>query len=570
MGKWLVFEIGKGDFQQGFPVVVRIGSDGVAGGTRIEGYLPPAPSVQIALEHWRQACGGWTQLPPFMGEQFGTRSSIKAKPVQRLNVSLHDAANDLADSLSTWLDSRDGEWSKIRDGLQQKLGQTNDEIRIIVQTENVWLRRLPWQAWNLLTKHYPQAEIAVSPTEQDSPILTLSNQKSSKVKILAILGNTRGQGEEINIEADRKQLERLTGAVVEFLVQPQPNELRHRLWQQDWHILFFAGHSGSFEDDRGGWIELNQQESITIDDLKESLRSAIARGLQLVIFNSCDGLGLAKQLEDLHLPQMIVMRERVPDQVAQEFLQHLFRAFADEKANKSLHAAVREARALLKDSLESKYPGASWLPVICQQHPDAKPLTWKQLRHRTWNKSSTTQQRATPFDWQELINTQPRKALGLFLAGVAVLIVVGVTYAFYHKPILDQQTVRKVVEKATQGEYQASFPRVSQRQSPSSGNHQAQELPLNGQVVTGKLGRGDAVFPNKSYYKLYVFEGRARQQITIEMNSQVIDSNLILLDADGNQIARNDDISPSNVNSRIVATLPNHSIYSNPKSFVKS
>jgi len=75
--------------------------------------------------------------------------------------------------------------------------------------------------------------------------------------------------------------------------------------------------SGSFQNDRGGFLELNQQDSITIDDLKESLRTAISHGLQLVIFNSCDGLGLAKQLEDLHLPQMIVMRERVPDEVAQ-------------------------------------------------------------------------------------------------------------------------------------------------------------------------------------------------------------------------------------------------------------
>lgn len=543
MGKWLVFEIGKGDFQQGFPVVVRIGSDGAAGGTRIQGYLPPAPSVQIALEHWRQAFEGWAESP---------HRSIRAKPVQRLNVSFRDAAKDLADSLNTWLNSTDAKWSRIRDCLLCKLGD-NDEIRVIVQTENVLLRRLPWQAWNLFTEKYPQAEIAVSPTEQQSPIVTLPNQKPSKVKILAILGNTLSQSQEINIEADRREqeidieadrreLERLTGSLVEFLVQPSLGELRDKLWKEDWHILFFAGHSGSFDDGSGGFLELNRQDRITIDDLKESLTRTIKHGLQLVIFNSCDGLGLAKQLEDLYLPQMIVMRERVPDQLAQEFLRYLFGAFTDEKANKSLHAAVREARARLTESLDSEYPGASWLPVICQQHPDAKPLTWKQLRARTWDK--------------------PRKALWLFLPVAAVLIVVGVIYVVTHddNPTSEQQIATKVVDKAARGKYQESFPHLSQQQSSSPGNQQ-QELPLNGHAITDKLGRGDAVFPNKSYYKLYVFKGRARQQVTIEMNSQAIDSTLILLDNDGNPIARNDDISPSNVNSRIVATLPNDSIY---------
>jgi len=30
--------------------------------------------------------------------------------------------------------------------------------------------------------------------------------------------------------------------------------------------------------------------------------------LKLAIFNSCDGLGLARELADLHLPTMIVMQ----------------------------------------------------------------------------------------------------------------------------------------------------------------------------------------------------------------------------------------------------------------------
>jgi len=108
---------------------------------------------------------------------------------------------------------------------------------------------------------------------------------------------------------------------------------------------------------------------------------------------------------------------------------------------------------------------------------------------------------------------------------------------------------------------QGSVPRYASQQSLIPKKQQAQELLLNNQLFNDTLGKGDAVLPNNSYYKLYMFEGRAEQQITIEMNSKNIDPTLILLDANLNQVARNDDISPSNFNSRIVATLPKDGHY---------
>lgn len=72
------------------------------------------------------------------------------------------------------------------------------------------------------------------------------------------------------------------------------------------------------------------------------------------------------------------MREPVPDVVAQEFLQHFLRTFAQ---GKSLYLAVREARERLQ-GLETQFPCASWLPVICQ-NPAVVPPTWDQLRGRS-------------------------------------------------------------------------------------------------------------------------------------------------------------------------------------------
>jgi CHASE2 domain-containing sensor protein len=99
--------------------------------------------------------------------------------------------------------------------------------------------------------------------------------------------------------------------------------------------------------------------------------------LQLAIFNSCEGLGLAAQLTDLHIPQIIVMREPVPDSVAQQFLKHFLTIFA---GGESFYLAVREARERLQ-GIEGEFPGASWLPVIFQ-NPAEIPPTWQQLRDK--------------------------------------------------------------------------------------------------------------------------------------------------------------------------------------------
>jgi len=74
----------------------------------------------------------------------------------------------------------------------------------------------------------------------------------------------------------------------------------------------------------------------------------------------------------LHIPQVIVMREPIPDAVAQEFFRHFLVAFS---GGESLYASMHLARERL-EKLEDKYPCATWLPVICQ-NPAEVPTTWQ-------------------------------------------------------------------------------------------------------------------------------------------------------------------------------------------------
>lgn len=115
------------------------------------------------------------------------------------------------------------------------------------------------------------------------------------MKILVVVGRSDG----IQTQSDLAIIQKLQarGAEVTVLIQPNGRELCAALWhRQGYHIFIFTGHSGSHEDGQIGWIELNEADSLSIEEFKHAFKAAIDQGLQLAIFNSCDGLGLANQL----------------------------------------------------------------------------------------------------------------------------------------------------------------------------------------------------------------------------------------------------------------------------------
>lgn len=385
MRKQVILTLMEGSFEQGFPVLLRIREDGATSKTETQviGRLPTAPYILEAFNNWQSAYGQWQSA-----YRQTVMHNFRIKPIPGVtNFSCRDLGSQLAERLNEWLksDSNSREWQRIRDPLQRNLSET-DEIQVIIQTEDIRLRQLPWHLWDLFSEHYRNAEIALSAPDYDP--LPLKPKLNNKVKILAILGDSTG----INVQKDRAILEQLPDAEITFLTEPQRQELNNQLWEQQWDILFFAGHSYSQVDGSTGQISINQNDSLSLKDLKNALTKAIFRGLQLAIFNSCDGLGLARELADLNIPQIIVMRKPVPDLVAQEFLKHFLSIFAQ---GTSLYLAVREARERLQ-GLEGDYPCASWLPVICQ-NPTTLPLTWQEMIRKNPPPPTRSWWQITPF-----------------------------------------------------------------------------------------------------------------------------------------------------------------------------
>ncbi len=358
MSKRVLLTLMDGSFETGFPIVLRISEDDRATQEiQVIGKLPPAPQLLDSLHRWQTV---YYQLVM-------PQARIQPKAAQITNVSCSELGMDFVEQFNRWLNSNTKAWRIIRDELQRSLNPT-DEIQVILQTEDPAIRHLPWQSWDLFVNHYTQSEIVLS-TSAYQAIRPLTI-RTRKVRILAILGDSTG----IDIQRDRALLEKLPNTDITFLVEPHREALNEQLWSQPWQIVFFAGHSRTESSGEFGRIYINRHDSLPIAELKHALRRAIAQGLQLAIFNSCDGLGLARELAELSLPQMIVMREPVPDQVAQAFLKQFLTSFV---RGRPLHLAVREAREKLQ-GLEQQFPFASWLPIVCQ-NPTAKTLTWQTL-----------------------------------------------------------------------------------------------------------------------------------------------------------------------------------------------
>ena len=359
MEKRVVLSLGQGSLQTGFPAVTaQLWEQGDPHPMKFGGALPAAPELPRIYRAWQLL---YRAMHHRLNWQ--PRMEIEAADVTNVSeVEFEDLCRGLALQINTWMNAV--EFRATDQSLRTHL-DTHDEICLVVETDDDLLQRLPWHLWQFFDA-YPHAEVALSPSSYQRASKAPTQTSCGRIRILVVLGSSAG----IDVERDRTYLSQLSHqAEISVLVEPPLEVLTQALWQRC-DLLFFAGHSSSQAQ---GELQLNADQSLTLEQLKYGLRGAIARGLKLAIFNSCDGLGLARSLADLSIPQVIVMREPVPDRVAQAFLKHFLSAFAQ---NQSLYASVRTAREQLQ-GLEADYPCASWLPAI-YQNPAEAPTTWQQ------------------------------------------------------------------------------------------------------------------------------------------------------------------------------------------------
>ena len=94
----------------------------------------------------------------------------------------------------------------------------------------------------------------------------------------------------------------------------------------------------------------------------------------------------------------------------------------------------------------------------------------------------------------------------------------------------------------------------------------AAQLPITfGRTVIARLTTTDPMFSDSSHYKMYSFVGARGDTVTADLTSDDFDANLLLLDASGN-VLRKDDDGGGNCNARLQYVLPasaNYRLYAN-------
>ncbi|CUR35678.1 Adenylate cyclase (fragment) [Planktothrix tepida PCC 9214] len=269
----------------GFKVILEVREETGRLVLEKQGYLPPNPKLFQHLQlHWNdkyRSLGSPARIKP--------QSIIRQGSIHQRIKACKTSADELRSHLKTWLNS--DTFRPLDQRLREEC-QRNEEIRVLIRTSDLTLKKLPLHLWDFF-ESYSNAELAISPLELEPLAGNQIFRPGSRLKILAILGHQDG----INIEADLKLLQSLPQTEVTFLAEPKKHEINDQLWGQAWDIIFFAGHSET--EGETGRIYINPQDSIPIEELWYGLKKAVQRGLKLAIFNSCDGLGLAEKLDDL-------------------------------------------------------------------------------------------------------------------------------------------------------------------------------------------------------------------------------------------------------------------------------
>lgn len=350
-----------GNFHQGFRASLEVAQEGSRPFLSLKDEALQLPSLPMMPDVYQQWYVSYRSLDGYR---------IKPKKAQVTNVRFTELkqqcevhATLVQKQFTAWLEA--DQFRPIKEECLSQLASC-DEARLIIRTTDSQIRKLPWHLWDLFDKSkHPHLEVALSSQGKRIP-----RPHRTQVRILVVLGNSEG----IDISQDNALLMQYCGeAELVFLVEPERQTLNEHLWEkQGWDMLFFSGHSRT--EGEKGRIFLNGTDSLTIDELRYGLQNAIDKGLQIAFFNSCDGLGIATELEKLNIPQLIVMREPVPDKVAQQFLKYFLAEFTQ---GASFYQAVRTSREKLQ-GLEGEYPCASWLPMICQDILTIPP-TWRSL-----------------------------------------------------------------------------------------------------------------------------------------------------------------------------------------------
>ena len=332
----------------------------------------------VKFERWKKSL---RQYLPVRRERFRGKATAYSRQVrptlseresyQQCEQSKHELFNSFNqllnhDSLQSWL--------------REILDKTVDTVRVIIETDSLEIATLPWEQWDFWDSYYHKNDLVIALSFLERSHLTIVkkspsavNGYSSQTRILVLLGEEGYKKSNINLEFDREEFKKFETDLKKLgdrtnvdihVYQPNRTELEQIL-QDNWHIIYYGGHSQTLDSEKDGILFLRDQTQVKISELETIFKKLIDRTeLRLLIANACQGLGTAFRLVPLGLPNVIVMRESIPDDFAHDFLRYLLESFI---IGLPATSAIQHCKPHLREAYDLRHqlPGASLLPALC-------------------------------------------------------------------------------------------------------------------------------------------------------------------------------------------------------------
>jgi CHAT domain len=371
-GKEIILQLGNGSLKKGFPTVnVELKGDDFDGWKGVASLLPNT-ELESAYQEWLNLYQASRRLIRSRGTTFHAAAGIQVSL-----ASIHQTTQDLIAALNRWLNQ--GGLADIQSRLRTSL-QVDDQISLSIITDDGFLWKLPWHQWDFVTAYEYCVESFSKSSVQSNRYRKL--RANGRVDILAIVGNDP----KLDLKKDLAALKQPRAKVTPRYPKSALDISNELSIHKQIRILFFGGHGDTIELELPGGnhaignIYLDNDTKISIRKIKEDLRAAIERGLQIAIFNCCSGWGLAQELADLNIPYLIAMRYKIPDELAQQFCSDLLSTY---RKGGDFTAAFHHARNRLVPATDRDDDFESWLPMLVH-NPESQRVTWQDLSRYWW------------------------------------------------------------------------------------------------------------------------------------------------------------------------------------------
>ncbi|NCQ69653.1 MAG: ABC transporter substrate-binding protein [Microcystis aeruginosa W13-15] len=371
MSRVVILKIGDGSFETGFSVTLEIRDNHLLIAPFTEGKLVPNLDIADALQNYRRAYYHWVKSQPSLGITV-PHSMITHAAVGDPRDNLKKATKTLKDSLNEWLNS--SSLSSIQNLILFHIG-TESEVRFFIHTTHFDLQQIPWECWNFLHKWFPDVEIALT-IQIDPP---RERTFTSAINVLVILGNIDIENKHTSLCLSSLQTvlgnqDKVSMQILSPGSDPPLStiNIHNELIKNPWDIVVYLGHSQTSSDGHDGVFIIDNDTALSPEhNLRNSLEIAVKKGLKLVICNSCDGLGIGRQLANIGVPHIIVMKEPIAVRVALRFLEVFLPNFL---GHKSLQESLTIARQDLKlHAFAVDAASSSLLPRLIE-NPEEPPL----------------------------------------------------------------------------------------------------------------------------------------------------------------------------------------------------